>query len=1019
MRKVSSFDGVTRADERLLSGTAATASTTSATGTGGAGGGAVSYPVPWFGPSDNQYWHVNNDTTTSVVDDTGGTHVVEDANKESEARNTGGSCVSWWLLPTDCTKLVVIAYVITKHGKYGDRIRWAFDDITDAEAAAGFCERTLTGLDPAKVYDIVIARSINDTGAKAVNPPEPFEASWLPPMTGSTPTRVASLAAWPNPVAGSPAIGYGPYSTYPEYAGPAGANRRTNYPLEDPETYALARIDCTNYSSMQPRVVAVGPAIKHHDGVYYSVDFKYVAGIVDKLHIWLRRVGLKTAGVTDYKRYGKIKRVPLDELTDAERDAGTCTRLIGPFTRHQARQTWHIVRINAVEFRGEAQSKRLREWYPADPLQVAGFDHVTGNEATSGTLTYGTELTGVVYSIPNAGAWPDTVGGPIPGAAASLAEADYGDLAGTQATDSINAQGRFNGTTFGQGGRVLGVFRTVQTIDGRAGGVTITSQPDTATERDDDAWITFSAPILNEAGAASTAAETNAAEGVHKFMRKDQWPGNAAYNAAPATYRPFVHHAIVTLDGTDTKVETTITGKKMGKRFVYIETVLRNAISKSRVDSAGNVVAVSTAGAITAGTTRLNFTAGRNANATYVGPNADDGIAGVQVTSASFDTGESNMGSATVQFNNIGVSADGDGDALEATTAVIPKQILFYLNRRTSEPPSGAFAPATLAQALNPGAGSEWRLVKDPHVADEFEYARLATGLTRQVHFTARRKRQHWACAVIIVKGSTTPVSGTMLALSRNSSELPNDNYAHGNGNQVVGGTFLFSRQDFGTAFFPGDHRLGKHWYITPKKNDMASIIDDSATNPRWDPSRHCLRFLGTGSSTVTVTGYTLLKKALEPGGILSDSFLARTNGFASGAIVSFTVGKADAAGVFTAVSTGFTITPALITAYRAGVLFGGQIFIDSSFSLAANENLWLKIDVTITSPGSTNGAVEMDNIMQVRGNQLLSYDFSPSESDDLSNTTTASAYSDSSAASIDAAGGGKNPDFAGGEVQL
>lgn len=958
MKDISQQSGAIRSDELsnypLNDIYDAIASGVGGGGTTGGGGFSVNYPVPWFGTAGTQYWRVDNTDLSSTETPTGSQSVEDYGEGKDEDTENGANVVTFWLVPNDCEVLIIHGRYLKRNGKYGRRLKpWRFV-LDDDQRAAGFAEVTLTGVRYKGVLDIMHAESETASGAKSKNPPNPLKVAKFPPMPAMvTPSQTESMNAWPNPTVNDDPVGYGVYGGFPIYDQP---DLGTN------ETEALARIDLRNNEVMKMRVVAVGSPEKDRDGVDHVITLKFTPGTADRASVWVRRVGRRVSGKTAYQLYGRIKRFSLPAFTEEERIAGTAQRKIGPFGPKQARQAWHVVRVRGfIGLDPETTGRDLKEWYPRLPENVAGFNssgqdyNALGDTTT--VVTSGAHQSSPINSVTTV-SYPGT-GSPTPVNGTVDSDDMPSNIDPVQNAYLVAAQ------TFASGSRALAILRPEQDVAGQLGAITITSGPETTTEKDTDAFIRFVAPIRNEGNTADiTAGDAHASEAIFRYMRKADWPGAAAYNANPITYRPLLLRKPVELSADDAKAEGTI-HKKMGKRFVLVDGILRNSVSRVKTDTAG----------VKGGTTRAFFTAGVGSNATYVGDNAHNGIGGLNITSVVFDTGESNKGHAGVEFDNIGVAVDEDGDALEATTAVVPKDIFIYVNKR-GVVPSGVYAPATRAQAQTPSAASQWRLEQHAKIGDEAEYAQLSDGAggrpsihNRAVAVTIRRKKAHYLCAVMFVKGSDTPIlSGSVEGPLTGDSELPNSNYAHGRTQLLCGGSFTLTDEDMqsgGTNTKPaGNWKQGA---------GGADVDNNTANNTYWVAASHHIVM----KSGVSAKLSKAFRANVRPGERLTLGFNVRTNS-----------GTAQLNGVFT-----MNIYTETDGGTRVNVATDSETFatIPNSSSAYATKGISVDMPSSYTRKKKlifelvyTTGTVTMQvsDLMLVRGNQMLTWEACDKEDD-------------------------------------
>lgn len=994
MRKTSSMDSVTRADERMgyiAEDALRRAMAAAGDGTNTVGGG-TSYPYPYFGPTDVTYWRADNSVTASITDQNGNTHTNEDYNKGTGEDNVdGASMISWWVIPNDTVRLTIHGYYVKANGTYGRKLRWQFDDITDDEAAGNFCERTLTGLRPGKVFDIVGCRATLSDGSKAPNPVEPDEPSKIPPSTVPAVSLTDSMLAWPNPL-GSTAAGYGPYSTYPTYS-PA---------LASPFTAALARIDLRNYALLVPRITNVASPEKEPDGTYYPVTVTYLAGLVDVITIRGFRVGRK--GPQDYSLYGKQWKRWRFQLDSTQRDAGTAILKVGPFGPRQAKQPWHLNRIHATDFRDETvQGKRYGEWYPALLADCAGPADINVTFAA-------TPSTDLDSAYQKAKANSGTQTGRVPGASADgSVTADTDDVLGTQATNYQNAQtsdgsnSTDTGTPAGKR-RVLGVLAPGEVVDGKLAGFSIVTEPDLQTEKEHDAFVRFSANIQTPAGAASTAGDANATQAVFIFYREDD-----------ADARENYIRKRVDLNPSDDMAECTF-HRKIGRKYHMKKMRLKNGISKVDTD-----LKTYTGTGVTSG----KWVAGQDSGGAYVGTDAISGIGsgtpgtgGVTLAVATGDTSndETHKAHFTVSIVNQGWTGTAPG-----TLPVIPKRLVVYVSKKgaTSDPGSLPTAPND-----TPSSGN-WRVEKIINLRADHDLVRIAT-VTHQFSMKLRRNKQHWIKCRLYVAGDDTPRDQTTSTSYTAKTDLPVKNYAHGHKNMLPNSGFLFSERDYDNAA-GSVNVLGRRWAVdiagTPAK--INNTI--KTTDPYWDDPNHRLVWKDAGSSGRPAYGKT--KRLLQPGETLTcPVLLAADAGLAVTLTIQIEVVKVNDSNDFTGPAWGAETTvwgPQTITATAADYgstfeQFYVQDTVSSPLQLGANQSLYWKITVS----GQTNTHfVYIDNAVLARGDQVVSWDSQSQEETALENNAPAAAtasYATTSASTWDAgAGGGNNEIPSGGKITL
>lgn len=419
---------------------------------------SVAYPVPVFSESGDtlevspfSLWRVDNNIITTFTDPNGRTHTTEDAGGGTDEDNEdGGSCVTFWRIPRDCFVLVLICRYVKKNGRYGRRFRFTFDDISDEERTAGFCERTLRGLRPKRVLDIVEARSVNIFGLRSVNPPdlsnlEAVDPSLYPPQpdsAGANTTRATSLAQWPNP-AGSIPLGYGPYDVYPVYENPnlTGEAKPTGAATEEPSqpenpAPAIARIDLTEYAKLNIQITEIGAIEQELDGNYYPITVIYTANLVESIRFRYARVGRREfeGGPLDYTLYGRTRTQEF-ELTQEQREDGTAVLYIGPFGPNQSRQMYHILNTRGFDYRDDTRNNNYVERYPDPESEIAGPDDIEPGFKTGHTTDLqDTYHTSAQYSY-NDGAGVS----PVPGAHTDPNDVDTSDIPAGSVSDFQNA----------------------------------------------------------------------------------------------------------------------------------------------------------------------------------------------------------------------------------------------------------------------------------------------------------------------------------------------------------------------------------------------------------------------------------------------------------------------------------------------------------------------------------------------------------------------------------------------------
>lgn len=960
----SILDGVTLADERLqyaLNGIKkAIAALTTGAGTAGVG---VAYPIPYFPTqgATTYYWQTDNSTHANVpnpADPTnpGANIALEDYNKGTDEDNEdGGALVSWWLIPSDCGTLKGFLKAVKKNGDYGRKIPFAFDDIDDDERAAGFCERTIRGLRPKRVYDLLRATSKPiGGGAPAHNPISPYKAARVCPQPALGNTRDTSMLAWPNPAPGEPAIGYPPYGTtphYPTYLNPV-------LPADQGE--ALARIDLRNYAPLNVRITAVGAAEKDRDGTYYPVTVTFTAGQVDRIVLRGFRVGRKQP--ENYALYGKTYRRWPFELSATDRDAGTAVLRVGPFGKRQAKQPWHITRIHAQDFKDDIQSKKFTELYPALIGDCAGPDDI-------GLAFAATPSTDLDSAYHKAKSNSNVSGGRVPGAAADGSiTADTDDVSAGQATNWQNAQ-TSDGSAPSDGGasgarRVLAVLAPGEAVDGKLANFTVTTAPDLATEKDSDAYIRFSSDIQTPAGAASTAGDANATQAVFIFYRQADTDNRANYVRKRVDLNP-----------TDAKAELTF-HRKVGRKFHMKKMRLKNGISKVDANLSSQTGGGLTSGVFVAGTT----------GGAYTDTDAHTGISSVVLTDADSSNNESTKAHINAAIANIGVGG----------LPVIPKRALIYVSRKGTTSDPGAIP------SDNPTTG-DWRLEKEIALGDEPNLATVAT-VNRIFAVRLRRKKDHWIRMRLYVKGSSTPIDSSSL-LYTSESQLPNNNYGHGHGNYVRGGGFLASKKDVDGS--GSTAKPGQDWEVWSALDGTGAVdIDsDAADAVYWDQANRRLIWKYNGGSRLYVA--CKLPKCLPPGKRFTTTMRLRSN---SGTSDSSTfIARICSKGV------GSLTTPGLHRGVTLNANTGAYVTATSGIDLpnyaTGTQGLYLVLD---GNGSSDDQDFQLTDVGLFLGNQPLPWEPAGVEANWTLDSATGVTYTNDDAGDYANAGGGNEYDADG-----
>lgn len=943
-------DGVTLADERMqyaLNGIKKAIAAASAAG-GASTGTGVGYPIPYFGNLGTTYWRADNSAVSTITIPDGSSQTVEDYNlgTNDDDNLDGGGFVTWWLLPNDCAGFNFKVRPVKKNGKYGRPIPFNFDDVSDEERALGFAERTIRGLQPKWVYDITRATATSTSGAKTHNPVEPTKAARVAPQVTAGATRATSLQAWPNPVGGSPAIGYPPYNfspRYPLYQNPA---------LPAGQGEALARLDLTNYAPLVVRITAVGAAEKERGGTFYPVTCTCTAGIVGSVTLRGFRVGRKPE---DYSKYGKQYRRWRHDLTEDERAAGTFVAKVGPFGRAQAKHTWHVTRIHARSWKDDAEQAIYNELYPALVADCAGPDDISIAFAASPS-------TDVDSAYHKAKSNSEVSSGRVPGAAADgTITADPDDVSAGQATNWQNAQ-TSDGSSPSDGGaagkrRVLAVLAPGEEVDGKLAGFVVTTAPDLATEKDSDALIAFSADIQTPGGGASTAGDANATQAVFIFYRKGDTDS-----------RPNYIRKRVDLNPTDAKAELSF-HRKIGRGLHMKKMRLRNGISKVDTD-----LKTQTGGGLTSGL----FVAGQTGGA-YTDTDAHTGISSVVIADADPGNPESAKAPLKATIGNVGVGG----------LPVIPKRGIVFVTRK-----GVTSSPGSLPASDAPTSG-DWRAEKEISLGDEPNLAVIAS-VVREFTAKLRRKKDHWVGLRLYVKGSATPIDSNVL-LYTTVSDLPNSNYGLGHGNYVRGGGFLHSKKDVDGAGSVNKPALD--WeYWDNLAGSGATDVDDSSGNPiYWVPAlRHLVWKFNGGSPK-----YLAIKlPKVPPGKRFSVSMRLRSN---SGTSDSSTfIARICAKGV------GSLTTPALHRGTLLNANTGDFVSATSTVDLGTystgTQGLYLVLDRNGTSDDQD---FQITDIMMNLGDQPLPWEGAGVEANWNQDPATSTTFTSTDAGSYANAGGG------------
>jgi hypothetical protein len=385
------------------------------------------------------------------------------------------------------------------------------------------------------------------------------------------------------------------------------------------------------------RVTDVGTPLREPDGIYYPVTVQFTAGsYVQDIKLRYQRCGKRRtsggSGATgqntiDLTIYGKPKFTPWHEVTDAERTAGSCEIHVGPFTRAQARKTWHITRVRARSVVDEKNGdKVVKEKYPAADADMATApnDLTPGNAVT--TSSYPSAFT--------------------PAGADSIPGIDTSATPGTPDKPGANS--------FAQGA-MLAVLTPQQPVTSTPSAPAATesgddltprNEPDLATEKDHDAIIELRA-YVDASNHSAKAQDVNASEMVFVLARDGEEGDSTKWK-----------RFIVGLEEDDTSALLQF-HRRIGKRWIWVKNVLRNATS--RVASAAS---------------NFPFQAGATA---YIGENAIQALSIGTIGTGSNSDDDAGMFRFNVPLVNTAVAAT---DTLPA----IPKRLYIFKNRKGTAP---------------------------------------------------------------------------------------------------------------------------------------------------------------------------------------------------------------------------------------------------------------------------------------------------------------------------------------------
>jgi len=464
--------------------------------------GGSSTPVPYFGPGGVTYWVLN---------------AIQDDDTD------GNTCTMQWLVPIGTDKLTLFYKYIKANGNYGKLKKYVENDFTESEISSGFVEFTMPGIKANKSFDILKAVAKGD-GARATNPMSDPDPSTLASGAADVGTAPASTGGFP-PGSFTPAL----------------------------SSAVLARVISGDYTPAVMRVTDVGTPLREPDGIYYPVTVQFTAGsYVQDIKLRYQRCGKRRtsggSGATgqntiDLTIYGKPKFTPWYEVSDAERAAGSCEINVGPFTRAQARKTWHITRVRARSVVDEKNGDKIvKEKYPAADADMATApnDLSPGNAVT--TASYPSAFV--------AGA------GSIPGIDAT---ATNGTPDNPGATDTAQ-------------GAMLAVLTPQQPVTSTpsepASGDVVRNTPDLATEKDNDAIIELRC-YVDDSNNSAKAQDVNASEVVFILARDGE-------EADQTKWKRFV----VALEEDDTHAILQF-HRRIGTRWNWIKNVLRNSTSRT------------------------------------------------------------------------------------------------------------------------------------------------------------------------------------------------------------------------------------------------------------------------------------------------------------------------------------------------------------------------------------------------------------------------------------------------------
>jgi hypothetical protein len=258
---------------------------------------------------------------------------------------------------------------------------------------------------------------------------------------------------------------------------------------------------------------------------------------------------------------------------------------------------------------------------------------------------------------------------------------------------------------------------------------------------------------------------------------------------------------------------------------------------------------------------------------------------------------------------------------------------------------------------------------------------------------------------------------------------LPPRHYAHGTKNIIINGGFLFSREESGAgAGAPFNVNLAKHWFTDIDNTPMRIDTTVTNTDAYWDKGNHRLLF-NRGANTGAFTyewAAVYMKRHVQPGEALTLSLLLKKNINASGSvtveaeILDMDTGATPWTAGTIIWSDSITVLDSELStsAYNLFKLFDT---VASSYTVPANRRLVFRIRIAV-SPALNNAIWYMDNLMLVRGNQVLTWEMSSEEEDwggDTGSTATAESRADTGAGDIDVDAGGGNDGVTRGGIVL